>query len=88
MTRYLTEERFIVQSNDKESLRNYRDGWERTFGENTEDPIDAPAPRYSCEACCDTGCVVDPNADPSTFVTEADGLVNCDECSIRGKQLP
>lgn len=49
--------------------------------------LDEP-PRYSCAKCCDTGCVPDPNADPSTFVTEADGLVNCDECSIRGKQLP
>jgi len=31
--KYLTEERFIVQSNSKESQRNYAEGWERTFGE-------------------------------------------------------
>lgn len=77
--------------------KEYRDNWDRTFGEK-EDPRVAAGPNvvvgeaptivYSCPACCDTGCVADPTADPSTFVTEADGLVNCDECSIRGKQLP
>lgn len=64
------------------------------FYANYEQPValavikDVEPPRYSCEKCCDTGCIVDPDADESTFVTEADGLINCDECSIRGKQLP
>lgn len=31
--RYLTEERFIVHSNDKEAVKNYRENWERIFGE-------------------------------------------------------
>ena len=38
-------------------------------------------PTYACDYCCDTGCIVDATADESTFVTEADGLINCPLCS-------
>lgn len=36
MTKYLHEERFVVTSQDKDSLRKYAEGWERTFGEKPE----------------------------------------------------
>lgn len=36
--KYLQEERFIVHSNSKEALRNYSEGWERTFGEKPAEP--------------------------------------------------
>lgn len=59
MTKYLTEERFIVQSNDKESLRNYREGWERTFGEKEPEPaIVDGCPQHG--AFCDGHVAVTP----------------------------
>ena len=92
----------ITEPGFVEACRKAEKPWERRAierGEECKDcgakppahcdgDIHARLSRYSCTNCCDTGCVVDPTADEISFVTEADGLVNCPECSIRGKQLP
>ena len=36
MTKYLESERFIVNSNTKESIKNYADNYDRIFGEKAE----------------------------------------------------
>lgn len=71
MTKYLDEERFIVQSNTSEAQKNYRDNYDRIFGDK---------PVYDCDECADTGCVVDPDADPKTVQTEGDLLKPCNLC--------
>jgi hypothetical protein len=45
MTKYLTEERFIVQSNSKEAIKNYKDNFDRIFGEKKEETSAAQAVR-------------------------------------------
>ena len=42
MTKYLHEERFVVTSQDKEALRKYAEGWERTFGGDKSDEKQDP----------------------------------------------
>lgn len=76
--KYLTEEKFMVNSVDKESIRRYRDNWDAVFGdEEPDDYVDG----YICAECCDTGAVVDPNVDPTTVETEGDLLKQCPSCT-------
>ena len=55
--------------------RAYVDNWDAVF-------------RYDCKECCDTGCVLDPNADPGLARTEGDLLMDCPSCTVRGLKLP
>lgn len=38
MTRYLNEERFVTSTHSNEADRNYRENWERMFGDGAKEP--------------------------------------------------
>lgn len=68
--KYLTEERFIVNSNDKQSLKNYRDNYDRIFGKKDECSCphqDANEPDH--DTACPAAAPKDTDAIEMRFVT-------------------
>lgn len=54
MTKYISEERFIVSSNTKEAIKNYADNYDRIFGKKDEEETHEGSPPYcpvSCPVC-------------------------------------
>jgi hypothetical protein len=50
--KYLTEERFIVNSNDNEGRKKYLENYDRIFGEKQEEPA-------HCAGCDEVVCECD-----------------------------
>lgn len=51
MTKYLTEEKFIVTSNDRQALKNYADNYDRIFGPPTLLAKGEPPVVEECSTC-------------------------------------
>lgn len=69
MTKYLTEERFIVSSQDNQSRKNYNDNYDRIFGKKEPEPLKLDGP---CPMCGVVGHEV--------VTTPAGTFLGCPKC--------
>jgi hypothetical protein len=77
MTKYLSEERFIVTSNDKDSLRNYKDNYDRIFRQE-ETPAEASKDNDAIECRLKLHMNIGPAPHVASFpsdVVDTDGRV-------------
>lgn len=61
MTKYISEERFIVSSNSKEAIKNYADNYDRIFGKKAEHVDGYIVP--NCPGCTDGAPEKAPDSD-------------------------